>query len=189
MLADAAPRPEFSRFVGRDELSKLPLRRSIRATPEECSRLAERFGLLSLDLLEADLEIKWVSPGVGGRLCVEGRFDARVTQRCVVSLEPVAASLRESFELFGESDSQRRGEGDDATDEILDPDDEVFEVTGSEGLDLGELVAQQLSLALEPYPRKPGVVLEDRWANEPEEGARESDESPFAKLRDLRSKQ
>ena len=47
-------------------------------------------------------------------------------------------------------------------------------------LDVGEAVAEQLSLALDPYPRAPGVALEKQWTGEG--GAAK----PFAALDKLR---
>ena len=48
-------------------------------------------------------------------------------------------------------------------------------------LDLGETVAQQLSLGLDPYPRAPGSELDSRWRGEtgPPQG-------PFAGLAALK---
>ncbi len=61
---------------------------------------------------------------------------------------------------------------------------EVPEPVGPGGIDLGEAVAQQLALALEPYPRAPGAAL-------PEEpcartGGARAAEGPFAALESLK---
>ena len=47
--------------------------------------------------------------------------------------------------------------------------------------DLSELIIETLSLAIDPYPRAPGVVLDTEDADDEEETA-----SPFAALKGLR---
>jgi uncharacterized metal-binding protein YceD (DUF177 family) len=58
---------------------------------------------------------------------------------------------------------------------------------GPEGLDLGEVAAEELSLALDPYPRKPGARLEKSRYGESEEEA-EKGRNPFAVLAGLKDR-
>ena len=56
---------------------------------------------------------------------------------------------------------------------------------------VGEIVAEQLSLAAEPYPRRPGVKLEDvlpKSKGGPRRGAPGQQRHPFAGLAALRDK-
>jgi hypothetical protein len=57
-------------------------------------------------------------------------------------------------------------------------------------LDVGEIVAEQLSLAADPYPRRPGVKLEDVMPKlrGPARLARDQRRHPFAGLAALRDK-
>jgi hypothetical protein len=62
-------------------------------------------------------------------------------------------------------------------------------------LDVGEIVAEQLALAADPYPRRPGVKLEDvlpKPGNAGKEGQRhgkpDQRKHPFADLAALRDK-
>jgi uncharacterized metal-binding protein YceD (DUF177 family) len=62
-------------------------------------------------------------------------------------------------------------------------------------LDVGEIVAEQLSLAADPYPRRPGAKLEDVMPKprkgekaEMEAGKGEQRRHPFAGLAALRDK-
>jgi hypothetical protein len=58
-------------------------------------------------------------------------------------------------------------------------------------LDVGEIVAQQLSLAADPYPRRPGVRLEDvlpKLRKDTRHGRHEPRRHPFAGLAALRDK-
>jgi hypothetical protein len=68
--------------------------------------------------------------------------------------------------------------GGDSADEEADVDS--FE---NEIIELGEVVVECLSLALDPYPRKPGAVF-----HATEEVAEEGGSSPFAELAALRSR-
>ena len=66
----------------------------------------------------------------------------------------------------------------------LDQEDPAEELTDGQ-IDLGEVVAQQLAVALDPYPRAPGT--EDRFAqSDQEESPAKSGDTPFAVLHGLR---
>ena len=80
-----------------------------------------------------------------------GTMAARVTQACIVSLDEFSADVTEEFSLRFVSAGYESEE--------LDP-DAVDEIPVTAGLmDLGEAAAEQLALALDPYPRKPGATL------------------------------
>ena len=53
-----------------------------------------------------------------------------------------------------------------------------------ERIDLGEAVAERFGLALDPYPRKRGAVLDAAWTVDGT-GTGEAGESPFATLKNL----
>jgi uncharacterized metal-binding protein YceD (DUF177 family) len=141
--------PEFSRRV---ELARLGVHEAvypISAKPEERDALARRFGLLSLDRLEAEIRLQRLA---GSMVRVNGRLGADVVQACVISLEPVASVLQQDFTvLYGQAESGKSVMVDLETDEI-----EPFD---GDAIDIGEAVAQQLALALDPYPRAPGATL------------------------------
>ena len=159
--------PEFSRVLMLEELSAGVVERTLDAAVTERIALAQRFGLIELGSLRADLTIRRT---VVGDVVLHGALHAEVTQECTVTLEPVPATVDETFHLrFGRHD----GEVDDAVDELL-PETE---------LDLGEIVAQQLSLSLDPYPRAPGATLPP--AEETPPGA-DQPGGPFAALAGLR---
>jgi uncharacterized metal-binding protein YceD (DUF177 family) len=115
-----------------------------------------------------------VRPAAGGRWTLEGRISAEVVQACVVSLEPVHSTVADSFEIaFAPMDEDETAE----IDLTADPDTEPLPSDGK--LDVGEIVAQQLSLALDPFPRAPGVGPGDRIESIEEGPARTA---PFADL-------
>jgi uncharacterized metal-binding protein YceD (DUF177 family) len=87
----------------------------------------------------------------GGMVRLTASLSADPVQTDVVTLDPLPAHIEDDFALlFGDADD------DDAA---LDPDAEPVEPLQNGRIDLGEAVAQQLSLALDPYPRAPGSAI------------------------------
>lgn len=143
------PLPELSRPLRVDAISSRGLVVDIEANAQERSALAERFGLLSLDRLVAQLRLM---PSAGGVIRLSGHIEADVTQACVVSLVAVPAHVSEGFSMcFGAADEE---DGDiEIAFEAEGPPDPI------EGgiIDVGEAVAEHLALALDPFPRAPGA--------------------------------
>jgi hypothetical protein len=144
-------KPEFSRLVLRDSFGNEGVALDIEADDAERAQLALRFGLLTLDFLKASVEIKPI--GRKGVVRVEGRLEASLSQASVVSLKPVPEEIKASFSrLYAPEEEVEKlaGEIDLAADESDPPD--PFE---GGGIDIGEAAAEELALALEPYPRTP----------------------------------
>ncbi len=139
--------PELSRQIRVQDIGTLPRREAIVATLGERVALAERFGLIDLDRLEATLE---VVEGAGG-IAVTGSIAASGTQPCAVSAEPVPFTLAEAIALLFGTVS------DDDEVELSPPDLDTLPLDG-DMIDLGEAVAQSLGLALDPYPRAPAEL-------------------------------
>jgi uncharacterized metal-binding protein YceD (DUF177 family) len=169
----AAQQPEFSRPVEIADIGSEGVSVAIEADASERQALARRFGLVSLEKLTAAATISPVSRSL---FRVAGSFEAEVVQSCVVTLDPVPARLVESFSaLFGEG-----GPGLAALVDTREGEDEPEPIEG-EAIDLGEAVAQHLSLALDPYPRKPGATLPDEYVPGPD-SADSGRVKPFAGL-------
>jgi uncharacterized metal-binding protein YceD (DUF177 family) len=117
------------------------------ATPEECAALARRFDIPGVAAFSAEVTLR---PEPGGVIRATGRLHAEVTQTCVVTLEPVAQTVEEAVDLRFLPPGQEPGDEPDEPDEIP--------MEGHQ-LDLGEALAEQLALALDPYPRAPGAEL------------------------------
>ncbi len=161
---------EFSRPYALEKLGVGQESLSIGASASERAALAERLDLIEIARLSADLTVA-VDP-VLKLVLIKGKFEAEVTQSCVVTLAPVVQQVSERFEQSYGLSTTAEGEEDE---EGLDPD--TPEPLPEEGLDLGEEVAQQLSLALDPYPRAADAALPD--------SARDAGASPFASLAQL----
>jgi uncharacterized metal-binding protein YceD (DUF177 family) len=158
--------PEFSRLLPLGLVGPEGRRETLEADEAERAALARRFGIPAVESLRAELLLR---PETEGAVRAEGRFDASVVQSCVVTLEPVAQRVEEAVDL------RLLPAGREPQDEAGEPD----EIATERGVaDLGEAVAEQLALALDPYPRAPGAVLPAE-ANDP-------GEHPFAALAKLR---
>ena len=165
---------EFSRPVDLKRLGDEEAMHAISATEAERAALADRFGLISIDSLEATLRLRRVRGGAAIKL--SGTFSAALTQACVVTLEPVPQRLDEAFEVLYAKDTSVDESGVGA-----DPALDWPEPMPDGPLDLGEAVAQQLSLSLDPYPRAPGSELGSRI-----DGDSTESRGPFAGLAALR---
>jgi uncharacterized metal-binding protein YceD (DUF177 family) len=180
MTKTPVSRPEFSRPIAVDQVGPQEIAREIVANAAERARLAERFGLLSLDRLIADLKLKRADAGL---IQVRGRFEAEVVQACVVTLEPVRSRLSEGFTVAFTTAS-----GGDPGAVVIDPEDEDPPEELIEGrIDLGEMVAQQLAVALDPYPHAPGIAAETD-ASDQDDAREEKTVNPFAALAQLHSR-
>jgi uncharacterized metal-binding protein YceD (DUF177 family) len=163
----SAAAPEFSRAVPLARLGSEPFRQHIAAHEAECAALATRFDLVSLDRLEAEVEL--VREAVTGTILLTAAFEADFVQNCIVTLDPVSGSVRERFQLrYGPLEAEADISGGD--------DDPAFEPLAGEAIDIGDAVAQEFSLALPPFPRAPDAVIEDRTSETLAE------EGPFAAL-------
>ncbi len=181
MVAPSQARPEFSRLLSPERVGETELTQEISAGPDERAALAERFGLLSLERLDATIELRRANGGDLIRL--SGRLFAEVRQACVVTLEPVTSHLEEDFTLlYTLCPGPPRPGGAEVVVEVEE--EEPPEPIGPGGIDLGEAVAQQLALALDPYPRAPGARLPE--AAGPDAAAEPGAESPFAVLERLK---
>jgi uncharacterized metal-binding protein YceD (DUF177 family) len=168
MMADALP--EFSRLVRLDRVGPQPFRQRIEATPDERERLSQRFDLLSLDRLTAAVDLY---RGTGEVIRLEASFEAEFVQSCAVTLEPVAGVISDRFLLvYGPPEEEPR--------EIASGGDEAaFEPLVGDAIDIGEAVAQELSLALPLFPRDSAASMDIEFAEMPSAG-------PFASLAPLR---
>lgn len=145
--------PEFSRLIRIAELGNRELTLELVADPAQRAALAARFGLVALTSLRAVARLKWGRGSVLLRLT--GHLQAELIQNCVVTLEPFSSTIEEKFSLlYRPQTDQSEGAGEAPYGE-----DEA-ETLDSDSLDVGEAVAEELALAIEPYPRNPGADLD-----------------------------
>jgi uncharacterized metal-binding protein YceD (DUF177 family) len=144
----------------------------VEADAAECAALALRLRIPAVLALTCRFRL---SAAPGGVVLAEGALAARLVRDCVVSLEPFETEVAEEFRVRFVPESSFR-EPDEAA--LLDPDaDDEIPYHGTV-IDLGEAAAEQLALALDPYPRRPGASLPGEAAEAPP--------SPYAALARLR---
>ena len=158
--------PEFYRPLSLDRIGPHGLDTTIEASPAECAALAVRMQLPAV--LAVSCAFHLIREGKD-KILARGVLRAAVTQTCVISLDDFDVLMEEGFQVrFVPS-------GEESDDIDPESDDEIpFE---GNTIDLGEAVSEQLGLALDPYPRLPGIEMP--------EVEEEPDPHPFAGLRRL----
>jgi hypothetical protein len=159
--------PEFSHRLA---IAKVPAggqALNLAASAEERAALAARFDLLALHGLSAELRL---IPGLEGVVHVTGRLTAELEQACGITLAPVRQSIAEVVAWRLLPEGMEPSDGEDEPDDIE---------TEQDVADLGEALAQQLSLAIDPYPRAPGAEMPHGLGDDGAHG-------PFAKLLTLK---
>jgi uncharacterized metal-binding protein YceD (DUF177 family) len=147
------------------------------ADEAECSAIAKRLGLASLDRLEAHAALE----RKGGDVRASGRIKATLAQHCVVSGEPVPARIDEPFELLFLPEP--KGRPDEEVELGAQELDVVFH--DGAGIELGTAIADTLALALDPYPRGPNADVALKAAGV----LSEEQAGPFAALSKLKGKE
>lgn len=157
---------EWSHFFDADDVDKSrPTTITIEASEDERADLARRFAVESISKAQADLTLARES----GTIHVTGQFYCTITQNCVVTLEPFDTELSEAVEgwfadkenrvSFAAAKKEREVVKSHAEVEILDESEDPEAIIEGR-IDLGELVAQHISLTIPLYPRKDGVKYE-----------------------------
>lgn len=140
--------------------------------PDEAERkaIARWLDLQAIDVFSAELTL--APAGLGWSLT--GRVRAQVTQSCGLTLAPLPATVDEAFVVrLVEAPDAQAGEVE------VSLDDDGPDVIENGQVDLGHHAVEQLSLALDPFPRAPGAEFVP-----PEETA---EISPFAVLKGLKT--
>jgi uncharacterized metal-binding protein YceD (DUF177 family) len=141
---------EFTRILDQRHVDGTPLH--IEASPQECARLAQRFLLVRVDALSADVRLTKDDTAV----VATGRLSARIVQSCAISAEDLPVTIDEPLALRFVK-PQDLSAGFDEEIELTDADCDEIPFDG-ERFDLGEAVAQSLALAIDPYAEGPGAA-------------------------------
>ena len=186
-LSDKKEKSEIERIVDLDRMGTNGTAVDIVASEGERAALAKRFGFLGLPAFTARVT---VDRRIGGQVVVEGRLRGKIVQACVLTLDPVNQELDDAFRVVFKKDlaDERDPESGEA---VLSAHVDSPEPLSGNLLDVGEIVAEQLSLLAEPYPRRPGAKLEDvlpRPRGGGRKGSTEQRRHPFAGLAALRDK-
>ena len=180
--------PEFSFFFFFNKVLETGRTFETEASSQECMALAKRFGLLSLDRLKLKAFASRQSADV---VLLQCDFSADYVQECIVSLKPLKKNIDCTFERIYSSSSEcsfgRVSEPDEEyiqnVENALDLPDPIIDGY----FNLGESVAEQLSLEIEPFPRSIDVSFDSFSCSQHEQGGEER-ASPFAVLEQLKKK-
>jgi uncharacterized metal-binding protein YceD (DUF177 family) len=152
---------------------------TITPSADDLARIAHWADVDAIASLKAKIDLRRVSPTHFG---YEAQLDADIVQSCVVTLEPVRSHIQRSFarELFLSPSTQRVVKEVDV--DVAAVDDDGREEIPSLRYDLAGPVLEELVLAIDPYPRAPGVAFE------PPQDETDSAIHPFAALKDLKNR-
>lgn len=169
--------PEFSRLERLDTMGRTSKPVRIEADADEREGLRRRFRLEALNSLAAE----YMLTKDEGKIIANGQIMADLVQACVATAAPVPEKIDEAFTIRFERESVDYDP--DAEIELSSDDCDVIFFSGDR-IDIGETVAETLSLMMNPYPRAPEA---DRLLREA--GVLGEEEAgPFAKLRELTKK-
>jgi len=167
----------WNEAVSVNEAQRGTVKRKLEADAAARERIAKALGLDSLERLEAAMT---AGPWLDG-VEIAGRWSARVGQTCGVTLEPFESELEGEIHVRAlPPGSAALGGPDSGGGELdLDPEaDDPPDLLEGKEIDLGAYVVEDLSLAIDPFPRKPGASFEAP--------AQPGEPSPFAVLAKLK---
>jgi uncharacterized metal-binding protein YceD (DUF177 family) len=159
---------------------------TVRLSPDadERAAIAEWLGATAPARLDADITLSRRGDDL---YRYDARFAADVVQACVVTLEPVPAHVEggftRDFRLPARAGGRKRKEREQ---QVAIPvrrpmeSEDGPETLDQQSLDLAAPLLEELSLALDPYPRAPGAALDTV------EDAEEHAPNPFAVLEKLK---
>jgi len=141
--------------VRRDDVPEAGLHLNLTADATTRGAIAALAGVTGLPRLAASFDIARQGRG----LRVDGEVSATVEQTCIVSLEPMTSEIREPVELVfmpAGASAQAVAIGEDLDPTAADEPEVLVDGVA----DVGAAATEFLLLAIDPYPRKPGAVLD-----------------------------
>ncbi|MFM6854854.1 MAG: YceD family protein [Sphingopyxis sp.] len=146
---------EFVRPFTLADLRRRPMALTITADDAECAAVAQRFSLVALNRLVADVSLVFD----GDSLSVTGALAADVVQQCVATGEPLPAAITADIAVrYVPMDKLEAAEAE-AEVELDGADLDVIGYASGR-VDLADMVADTLYLALDPFPRSANA---DEW--------------------------
>ena len=150
---------------------------SFSATDEDRSALARFTGVSRIDLFAARIVLRKSAPN---RFQLDFTLNADIVQACVVSLADVPSHIERRFTRELHFDPGLKRAKDRPEEDFLQEDDKPEDID-SLHYDLAAPLIEEFVLAIDPYPRAPGVAFEA-----PKE-TQDTPENPFAVLKGLKS--
>jgi hypothetical protein len=161
MTETAASPIAFPVHVARLPKKGMPV--TIDADAAQREALSRLHGLHDIERLHVELLVEpWRMDGVR----VSGAIEATLQQICVVSGDPLPATIDARFEaLYVQEGSKLTRPRIEGGEMIVDPDGpDLPETFEGDTLDVGQVAEEFFALELDPYPRKAGA----QWSAAPE---------------------
>ncbi len=177
---------EFSRAVDVTSFGAKGRFFKFQATEAESRALAGRYLVLSVN--DLDVECK-ITPARKGSYKLVATFRAIVVQSCGITLDPIEENIAGEFTLTLMLPSGQKIKENSEID--FNPDEEDIEFLESNLIDVGELVAQHLSLEINPYPRRIDAIgdeLGQKIVQEEDVILEGEKKNPFEVLKSLKHK-
>lgn len=181
-MTDNAPQATTLPFSTPLRVSELaarkPTRFSLTPDAEGCAALAGRLGIEAVRKLSLTGELR---PFGRGDFAMQAELGATVVQPCVVTSAPVTTRIDEvvNRRFLADMEQPTEAEAEMPEDDEAEPLPDV--------IDLAEVLAEALALALPAYPRAAGAELgEAVFAAPGTAPMRDADTRPFATLAGLR---
>jgi uncharacterized metal-binding protein YceD (DUF177 family) len=184
-LAMSKAGAESSRLINVEGLGRDPVKINIRATKEECKSLADDLDIIGLsDVMVSGLVRRQQK---SDRIEVLATLKAQAVQACVVSLDPVSQAIDVEFTVYYTFNKE-----DVVSEEIdyvvgMDEEDLPELIVGGR-INVMDIIAEQIVLALDPYPRKEDVAAVNVAVTTEETEKSQEVHRPFANLKDLMSR-
>lgn len=172
--------PPIERLYDLNRLSEAGYEAVIELAPDELAKLAQWAEVVEVKKFEGRVSLTRLS---GTRFNYSAELRAEIVQSCTVTLEPVSAKISIDFtralhlvphvkKILDFSGELSPAAGDDDVPEEID----------NTRYDLAAPLLEEFSLAIDPYPRAPGVAFE------PPADPEDRPENPFAVLGKLKEK-
>jgi hypothetical protein len=172
--------PPFVHEYDLGDLGRADAEIRVAASPEDLARIAVWADIRTVESFAATVALRKHS---ANRFALDADLEADIVQDCVVTLEPVRSHI--SRPIHRELHVAERFRGKHQESIPLAPsagDDDVPEELDSLHYDLAAPLLEEFLLAIDLYPRAPGVEFTVPQAAEPRP------ESPFAVLKGLKDR-
>lgn len=168
--------PPFERFYDLGDLSDAGDEVAISLSPADLARLAGWADVRAVERFAADISLARLA---SNRFGYDATLVADIVQTCVVTLEPVSNRIERRFRRVLLLAPGRRHQAPGGEIALTAADDDAPEEIASTRFDLAAPLLEEFLLAIDPYPRAPGVEFQPPAGDD-------KPESPFAKLKTLK---
>jgi uncharacterized metal-binding protein YceD (DUF177 family) len=158
------------------EVPEAGLRQTRAATEVERVQVAAALDVVSCERIETEFTIRATGKG---HYRLAGKVTARLTQSCVVTLDPLAQTAEGTFDVEFRPPAELPQNAEEEVEALSAAELEPIE---HGRIDVGRIVYETLSAAIDPYPRKAGAEFATDEAGGPLVG----ESGPFAALKKLK---